>query len=354
LPKRCVRGILQTSPKQKRCLSYDLLRIAAAFAVVFAHTSFFVTSHIELGSVRWQAVNGAKTLTVWAVGVFIFLSGTAFLNPNKKIDFAYVSKKAARLLTALVFWNCFYEFCILIFNGKLTGTAALLVLWNTLTGRAYYHLWFLYALTALYFLTPLFRRILCKLNKRQTGLFILLTLLAFNIIPFFIFGISVPSQWLFSLFYIPLYLSGYYLSAFPPGARARKILYAAALCIVIAIPVGNYFLRHIDPKEFILAVPNSPLVFVMSVALTVFFKERFPNERISPKLERSIALMRDYTFGVYLIHDFFITLFMRVIPQSLLLRYAALIELPLAVLIFGVSLAVVFCIRKIPFGKYIT
>lgn len=152
-------------PDQKlmnRELSYDLLRIFAAIAVVFTHAGVDNTS----GALFCESV--FDIITRWAVPCFVMISGRFYLDPKREYNFYKLFASILRILVAVIFWNVLYQiyfYCIgyydglnfrgIIFSGALTGP---------------YHFWYVWMIIALYAITPLLRTF-CT-NKRLMRYFI--------------------------------------------------------------------------------------------------------------------------------------------------------------------------------------
>ena len=63
----------------QRVACYDVLRVAATFAVVALHLSAQHWADTDIYSTAWQAFNLYDSLVRWTVPVFVMISGVFFL-----------------------------------------------------------------------------------------------------------------------------------------------------------------------------------------------------------------------------------------------------------------------------------
>ena len=99
---------------------------------------------------------------------------------------------------------------------------------------------------------------------------------------------------------------------------------------------------------------NTINVYLMAIAVFVFFKNVISKIKLSNYLEKFIMVLSDCTFGIYLTHEIFlycIRIF-DLYPNSINYLFSVPI---VTVIIFVISFGFSFCIKKIPvISKYIT
>jgi surface polysaccharide O-acyltransferase-like enzyme len=75
-----------------RIISFDVLRILAAFAVVMLHvTSDRLTTSFP--SNEWEIRNVYDSFVRWCVPVFVMISGALFLNHGRSVNVGRLYKK---------------------------------------------------------------------------------------------------------------------------------------------------------------------------------------------------------------------------------------------------------------------
>lgn len=149
-------------PDHGEIVQLDLLRIAAAFAVVLLHVAAVVMSDRSVTLVQWWAGNIHEVISRWCVPVFIMISGALLLDDHR--PFApgqFYRRRVARLLWPLIFWSVAY----LIYRHVHDHTNRTTLFIDTLHGEPYTHLWFLYMLIGLYAATPLLRIVVANSDR---------------------------------------------------------------------------------------------------------------------------------------------------------------------------------------------
>lgn len=380
----------KTSPKEccKREIYADLLRIIAAFTVVFQHTVTSVWYTVPVDSSDFAALNFLNSLSRFGVGVFIMISGAFMLSPKYPHPPEKILKhNLPRTLIPLVFWVIFYgvveQINVNIADGSFAAgdiagivtdvLSAPLLLFTKPAG----HLWFLYTIVGLYILTPPLR-VFTEHASRKMVLYVIGI--------FFAFGLLLPtaSHLLakfadFNLYknisiqgatsFVGFYLTGYYIANFGVSARARKLLYGAGLASwIVAFVAATYISElHDAPNEYFFG-NFRPTTYLMAAGVFAAMRAAFSKEsrdvqsRDVQSREQSNAqsrkiILRKVTnialnfsgcmMGVYLIHPLFIKAFYGL--HLTVLEPHPIITAPIAAVVFFLlSLAVVYAFRKIP------
>ena len=87
----------QTGSQRVAC--YDVLRVAATFAVVALHLSAQHWADTDIYSTAWQAFNLYDSLVRWTVPVFVMISGVFFLAGTQSLR-QILRKNVLRIVTA--------------------------------------------------------------------------------------------------------------------------------------------------------------------------------------------------------------------------------------------------------------
>ena len=140
----------QTGSQRVAC--YDVLRVAATFAVVALHLSAQHRADTDIYSTAWQAFNLYDSLVRWTVPVFVMISGVFFLAGTQSLR-QILRKNVLRIVTAFVFWSALYAAYAYFFNKCALSTAV------TLFFSGHYHMWFLFMIVGLYLIVPFLRAI---------------------------------------------------------------------------------------------------------------------------------------------------------------------------------------------------
>lgn len=330
----------------KRQTELDLLRLLATLAVITIH------------AVKISAPFGIAPL-VWCVPVFFMISGRFFLDPQREVSIRKLFRKTIpHIVVAFLFWSAVFTGYYLL-TGSYHDLNSFGVLAEFLHGP--YHLWFLYALTGLYLLTPALRRIAAD---DTTLIYTVLLFAVVNLITEYL--IYLPklgplvedSITRLGLQAVTGYL-GYDLLGFliwkkkdAIGKKAELAIYILGVVMFAATITAecliNSELREADfVKQYM-----KPNVMLFSAALYTFFVKRVSQWHFSERVRRCLAKLTEYGFGVYCIHA---------LLNELLAKAVALCHLDSVPALLWVPVLYLFCllltglIRKIPvIGKMIT
>ncbi len=322
-----------------------MLRILAICGVVVLHYRSLWTSAPEGYSALLQFGTLCKAVSFWAVPVFIVLSG--YCLAEKKLSAKeFLKRRASRILIPLAGWSCFY----LAFRAVTkTGLTLDSLLADMYLGMPYYHLWFLFMLTGLYFFTPVCWLLREKLRGRS--------LIPLGI--FFLFVWCTPELWdsavfrFFPLRFVPyagLFFAGMLLRSVPKSPGVKILSGVTAFLYLSLIGMGVFFL---NPEISSLLRYSGPAAAVGAISIVIFFLQ-FADWQEGSALRGPVETVADGVLGVYLIHPFFLVLIEKTMPClaiNLWVSYFFLLGLVL-ILSFGVSMIAgrIPCV-KLFFGK---
>lgn len=341
----------------------DLLRAVAMLAVIIVHLAGSQLGNVPVGSAEFHVLNAYDGLTHWCVPVFIMLSGMFLLDPkhslsSSKLFFGHI----LRMLVALVVWGTAYALVTQVSAAGLSWASIKAALWQVLQGKTHFHLWFLYMIVGLYLITPILRAFVRGASRADFHWFFLLCFVFANLLPTLLR--LRPSQtvslWVNNLNlhlvlgYVGYYVLGYYLKTYTISRAAEYLIYILGILGAVVTVGGTAWLSQ-QRGVFAQTLYNydSPNIALMSVAVFVFFRyvlgvseERSRRQRMS-----SVAQV---SFGVYLIHVFFLILLDRL--NITVLAIPPVLAVPaLTAAVFLCSFAVAWLIPKIPLvGRYLT
>lgn len=338
---------------QKNLDYVNNLRILACFMVITLHCSAKFWYIVPMGEADWLLVTTFNSLVRCAVSIFFMISGLLFLNPEKNFSIKQLySKNIARIVVAFVFWSFFYYQMNPPAQGHSTQEMAISLLYG------HYHLGFLYSLVGMYILIPLLRPIAEK--KELMEYFLLLN---FIFVPFVTAIRSFPvwddivetlaqkSQFYFVLGYPGFFILGSYLQRFPLVKWKRCLLYLATMFSYIITIYGTYWIsmEKGQPNETFFRY-FLPTTYCAGIGIYVFIQ----HFRLPPSAVKIMKHIAPLTFGVYLLHDYFLTYFLLDLGW-IDWEISPLYSIPWTVCaVFFSALPLVFLLRKIPIiGKWI-
>lgn len=298
--------------RRDRILYLDVLRVAAAFAVVAVHTSSnALGAYWQRDAAYWHLAVVIDAATRWCVPAYLLLSGAFALTYRQRYTTAqFVRGRVVRIGIPFAVWSALYLGWEVV-TGQL-HVATWQDLWAvTVAGPAEYHLWFFYLLGALYLLTPALSVLIEHADRRllwvlvgvsfsgslivAQGIFTHLSALVVSYVP-----VSPETG------YVGWFVLGYLLATAPPlPAWLRATLYVLAVASIAFMAWATYTLTVPSAHATIDWLMGYTMPPVVVEALAVFCCvraiawERVFRWRWSRALLHGFALA---TFGVYLVH----------------------------------------------------
>lgn len=345
----------------------DFLRFISIIAVIIVHITAPRTS-MEIGSSRWIVLSVYGNLINWAVPVFVMISGSLFLAPEKDISLQNIFKKnILRMIIAFIFWSALYAvFDTYIYNPTAVHKNALGLVVRFLLGHS--HLWFLYMIVGLYLLVPLLRKI--SADWDMVRYFLVLCLVFKFFIPIVMWALQVvdfvftPPQSLydfanqvyskfnfyFTSGYIFYFVAGYYLARTEISRKFEFSLYFLAILSAVASIVYTVFGSPIAHKDLI-NLPHIPNLF-QPAAIFVFARLHI-KESISVSKRSVIRFVADHSFGIFLIH-YFVLIIVQWLVFDINNMNVALYVPAMALVVFSITLLICYLLKKISlFNKYL-
>lgn len=323
-----------------RDLNLDILRTFSIFAVILIHvTASYTASDFISTNISSWLVEFINQSLFWCVPVFFMLSGALLLNQHNFSIRQFYQKRMAKVLIPTLFWSGFFLAYLYIFKDfSLFNIVGALF-----KGKPFYHLWFMYAIIALYLFAPYIKILLSQLTSAQTRGLILL-LFVFTIGGNYIGHYFDNQGSLFTSFltYIGYFILGHELYKHRFSLNHYHRLFG--ILFFISIICGS-FMTIYTLKILHLNVPliayYSPLIAFQAISLYLYILTRTSPVK-KPDLWINLSL---FSFGAYLIHPAFIIL----LEPYLTMGY--LLYLPLFyILVLSCSYISVYFLKKI---KYI-
>lgn len=344
---------------KKREIELDVLRITALLAVIWVHVGGMETGSLPTSDPNCQMLIFLKTVMTWEIPVFVMISGRFFLDPDREMPFGKLLKAIVRLAIAFAVWNTIYQIYYIL-SGAYSGLNWKGILSQALIGP--YHFWYLYMIIGMYAITPFLRKF--TEDKRLMQYFILL----FLVFAFLTrYGVELPfvgetiscmldsMGMKFVLGYSGYYILGYYLRRYELPDKVEIPLYIAGIGMMIVGAAANTW-QSVQDGAYTECYTGylAPNTVVVAAAIYTFFVKRVRRLHFSERVEKWIAKLSEYSFGVYLVHALVLELFAGAGLRPTV-RHPSLM-LPLITLFaFVVANVLVMLLRKIPcIGEKIT
>lgn len=296
-----------TPASRGRVACFEWARALGCVAIVFLHvitTMFDVIGYDRVGTVR-LFVEGSLVIVLgrWAVPVFFMVTGALLLDPAKDMGGGRLGRYVSRMLFVLATFGLL--FCVIesaVTHGGMSLAVLGEALLNLVTARSWGHLWYVYALLGLYLLTPLFRLLTQRDDRRLLELVLVLlyvgilgTLTVLHLLKRTVF---LPVNLLPATFY---YLLGWYAWRYLRlNAVTKDLGIASCVGLVNCQALGH---GELALPEYCLVAPYGLLVFLLLREYATVPVERYP----------VAATLADLSFGIYVVHPVFLHVLSRVV-----------------------------------------
>jgi len=283
---------------------FDVLRTGACLAVILLHLAATIVMDPELfGSVHWHISNAINAATRWCVPVFVMLSGSLLLDPQKHLSpRAFWTKRMSRLLPAILVWPAIY-FAWRAFYWHEPITLGIIA-HDVVIGRPYIHLYFVFLIAGLYLVTPFLARALGSLSLPEIRQLILI--IAGLAIGANLFDFLASSAFTMFVPYLAYYLGGWYCAnILVARPRICGLAIGGAIIIITVLTALLVSVLGFDDRwSFYFCEDFSPTVMVMAVAIFMLTLRG----SVPSRLETLAQQLAPWTLGVYLAHPIVVEL----------------------------------------------
>jgi surface polysaccharide O-acyltransferase-like enzyme len=340
----------------------DTLRALAMLGVIIIHVSSpLVNMTYGKNMPYWWIGNIADSAVRFAVPLFLMLSGATLL--GKKYNLSnYYKRRFSRVLIPFLFWLVIYwVYRWAMLSPKLQPHDIVSIQkWAVqifLKEGVSKHFWYIYMILSLYIFVPFIGNGLQKLNLSVVSnllLFWVLLTFACKSIPLNMYSWSgdYGTKLLGYLLHSGYLLLGYYLIKLPVYEGKIRLLAAVIFFITVAISATFTYIFSQKNQQLDLSIYSylSINTIIQSIAIFVWIKDTSVKNKVLASISSTIS---NYSYGIYLVHIIVIGILFR---NGIYWKFAhPLFSLP--VLTLGItfcSFGIIYALRKIPYGKYIS
>lgn len=337
---------------RKRVLYFDLLNIAACFAVVALHCNQMV--HTWHPGKNWLLALGIEVIFYWAVPVFFMLTGATLLDYRSRYDTRiFLTKRFKRTVIPFFFWSLlFYLLVSVRLQGAHLGVRTFLnMALNTEIEGVY---WFFIPLFSIYLSMPLLS--LIAKNQRALAYGVATSFLLQGVFPYLAAALNISWNGGISILSLSGMLAyvglGHLLANHDLAKKQRFLLYALAILVTIFryayTALSSAKLGYVDRLFFTYSA--FPAI-IQGAAVFVLLKQ-LNTEKIGNRFSLAIGKVSACSFGIYLIHKPILDQLiindshgLGVPMESIALRTVGVIAL------YAICLAIVLVLKKIPLLK---
>jgi surface polysaccharide O-acyltransferase-like enzyme len=283
----------------------NVLRALAIMAVVMIHVTANLMA-VDISKTWWLA-NVIDSFARWSVPVFVMVSGALLLGKDEPLS-VFFKKRASKIIIPFLFWTFFYE--LFKYRTQLDLFSVEAAIKNIYIGKAYYHLWFLYMIVGIYFVTPIFRPI-AQNSKILLYFVVVWFLLTLENVVFYFTSMHVGFKMGMFAGFTGYFLLGYLLAKHELSKRTKILIYIGGAIGLFVTIFGTYYTTHSKGHLDIFWLDYlSPNTVFVSMAVFILFKQMF---NFNVRFINSFAAA---SFGIYLIHPFFLSFYKSGIFQN--------------------------------------
>ena len=341
----------------------DSLRALAIIAVIIIHISSPIVNVTFGESMNfWWIGHIVDSAVRFAVPLFLMISGATLLTRKYNLKEYYKRRFMRVVLPFLFFMLVYWVFrWINLPANQQPHDFNSIIDWGIrlfLEEGISKHLWFVYMLVFLYLIIPFVGEFVRKLKSEMIifllAAWVLLCLIShnFSVNIYLWSGGNILQKLYIYVLYLGYMLLGYYLYNIFYVSRNVRLTAVIVYVITVAVTVlVVFYTSHVKSKLDLSLYSYLNLnTIIQSAAVFIALKNTSINQNWLKKLTFTIS---DYSYGIYLVHILVIGVFFN---NGIFWTMAhPLISLPvLLVLTLSASFAIIFILRKIPFGKYIS
>ena len=258
----------------------------------------------------WVTSNFIETFFFFPVPVFFMITGATLVNyRDRYTTLVFLKKRFQRTLIPFLFWSLMALVYRILADGY--RIASLRDVFNDIvTTNLFSVYWFFIPLFAIYLSLPLISAVSKELRINVFGYIAIITFALNSVLPTLLglakISFNTAIQPPVSQGYILYILIGYIISNIELSKRQRLIIYAGGV-LGWLVHFGGTSILSQNAGEIVGTFKgylNFPAV-MHSIGVFVLFKH-FPWEKVICNSDRTIVKLSTYTFGIYLMHFFFV------------------------------------------------
>lgn len=296
--------------QEGRSWNYDFLRVICTIAVILIHvSSSYKNAYMDASAFGRLYTDNLLATCVYnviprfAVPCFVMLSGAFILADDRNANYyAFWNKKIRKTGIPTLIFSCGYTLwnMLTVLHGGGEKAEIIRLFKQFVTGNSYFHMWYMYMLAGIYFLTPFL--VLIRIHTIQKDLKKIVCV-------FMIWaGLSAwTSQHLLTwdlgraFLYTGYFMTGYLIREQIKERKNNRLGICLILCGIIIELVTAYvqyihIMRGIAEQDEVYGLISPETPWILSASVLIFYGFSFLN--VKKKLDR----ISSYTFYIYLFH----------------------------------------------------
>ncbi|RHW33266.1 acyltransferase [Lysinibacillus yapensis] len=314
--------------KKEKLDQLGIVRAIAIIGVLFVHSTSFITVDLPTVSRSYPFYNFLNIFFKYGTPTFIFLSSfVLFYNYanreiTKKMLARFYKKRFLYIIIPYLLFSLFYfSLTVYLYYDYSFMEAVKIFTKKVLTGKAYTHLYFVFISIQLYLIFPLVLYLAQKFKWfSKYSIFIgIFIQWAFVLLNNQYFQISLKGS--ISLSYMSYYFLGIYLGMYFDQYRAFLKTNKRHLITLLWLGTGFAYVYVMYLTRVGLGSYDSLVyellwnAYTYFAALFIFGFAFIVYDKLNEKVRNVLLYLGEVSFGVYLIHPFFLLIY-RMIPMA--------------------------------------
>ena len=322
-------------PERVPYLAY--IRAISSVAIVLLHTAFAFAGTEGLSESLVKVSLVIRNCCLWAVPLFVMVTGALLLDPNRDIQIKDIFHKYIKRILILIFvFTLLNEaFDVFLLGKKYDNPFAFEYLIKVFTDQSWPHMWYLYMLVGIYLLLPIYRAAAKNMGKKEFQYLLIVYFIFLSVRPLIygLFGVQ-------SAFYIttttiyPFYLFAGYAIHNDYINVSKQYAIAGSIIGLVGVILATLYLPQLSTISYAF-----PCVVLQAICLFALFKQ----STVLNKADKVLMQMDSVSLGVYLLHLMPIKLFFNVLGWN----KSIFMIIPVACISYIISYGVTYAYKKI-------
>ena len=337
-----------------------LLSVISAVAVVIIHVNSDCFGNLGSDNRYWFGANIIECIVYFAVPIFFMISGATLIDYRDRYSTKeYFIKRIKKTALPYLVWTAVSIIYFVLINRINISEINLRYLIERFISPTWVY-WFFAPLFIAYCIIPLLS--LVPKEKRRIIFFYLavLSFISNSVIPFIqnsVYFFNFKNPFIVGGEYTFYVLAGYWLRNFKLDRKKEIAVYITSVAGLLIHTIGTYSLSMNAGKliDIFKGYNNVPCV-LYSLGIFLLFKN-YGNKLMSKFLNKPVNFLAKYTFGIYLIHMYFVEMLPKLIGYSGIndsgVVNSPLYRLAAVLIIIPVCILIIFLLRKIPAIRHI-
>ena len=278
----------------KRESNYDLLRCTSCISIVLLHIAALYTEDISVISIHsnldFSFCDFIQIITRTAVPCFVMLSGAFMLDKKRLIISEFYKKSFFKLGVPTIVFSLLY-----IIIRLLTGDAAQSVLFDTISGKPFGHLWYMFMLVGLYAAFPLIYYFCRNISDKACVIFGIIAIVLSSVVHF-----TCDLIWPIKFIeYLGYFVIGYCLRKWGkkiPG-KWQLYLFISVLFLISTFLLNEYSFYTGSYDSDFFRHPDFPTIIIASLSCFVAFSKM----RVTSGSKIYVPVVK-YSMIIYMVH----------------------------------------------------